>query len=86
MAKTSAEKVADALIEACSSLNFNVQLFVGYLLEQHPRVQRQIVVSMLSFLRQYKQNAANPHLSWRIDPETADLIEPQDLTGYDQIV
>lgn len=86
MAKTSAEKVADALIEGCSNLNWNVQLFIGYLLEQPPRVQRQIVLAMLAFLRQYKMNAENPHLSWRADPEVADLIEPTDLTGYDQIV
>lgn len=86
MAKTSAEKVADAIIEGCSSLNWNVQLFVGYLLEQHPKVQRMIVLSMLEYLRQYKANSQNKHLAWRVDPEVADLIQPVDLTGYDQIV
>lgn len=86
MAKTNAEKVADALVEGCSNLNWNVQLFVGHLLEKPPRVQKMIVHTMLAYLRQYKHNAANEHLAWRTDPEVAEMIEPQDLTGYDQIV
>lgn len=86
MAKSNAEKVADQLIQGVSNLNWNQQIFIGHLLEQPPRVQRHIVLAMLAFLRQYKENADNQYLSWRIDPETAEMIQPIDLTGYDQVV
>lgn len=84
MARTDAQKVADALVQGCSSLNWNVQIFVGELLEQPPRVQKAIIMTMLTYLRQYQHNASNPYLNWRTDPDSAELIEAVDLTAFDQ--
>jgi hypothetical protein len=83
MAKNPSEKAADGLIEGVVRRDWNPQLFVGYLFQQPKEVQQILILSFLLFLRQYKANAENPHLQWRVDPEAADWIEPIDLTGYD---
>ena len=83
MAKNPSEKAADGLVEGVVRRDWNPQLFVGYLFQQPKEVQQILIITFLLFLRQYKVNASNPHLSWRVDPEAADYIEPIDLTGYD---
>lgn len=84
MAKSPSEKAADGLVEGVNRRDWNPQLFIGFILEQPKDVQKMIVLTVLMFLRQYKQNAANPHLEWRTDPEADSWIESVDLTMYDQ--
>jgi hypothetical protein len=83
MAKNPSEKAADGLVEGVVRRDWNPQLFVGYLFQQPKEVQQILIITFLLYLRQYKENADNPNLSWRVDPEAADYIDPVDLTGYD---
>lgn len=85
MARSHSEKAADGLIQGVARRDWNPQLFVGHIMEQPKEVQKILVLTFLLFLAQYKQNAQNPYLSYRVDEEAADWIEPIDLTGFDQI-
>jgi len=83
MAKNPSEKAADGLVEGVVRRDWNPQLFAGYLFQQPKEVQQILIITFLLYLRQYKANADNPHLAWRVDPEAANYIDPVDLTGYD---
>jgi hypothetical protein len=83
MAKNPSEKAADGLVEGVVRRDWNPQLFAGYLFQQPKEVQQILIITFLLYLRQYKANADNPHLVWRVDPEAANYIDPVDLTGYD---
>jgi hypothetical protein len=83
MAKNPSEKAADGLVEGVVRRDWNPQLFVGYLFQQPKEVQEILIITFLLYLRQYKVQASNPHLQWRVSPEAAEYIEPIDLTGYD---
>lgn len=90
MAKSYSEKAADGLIQGVVRRDWNPQLFIGYVMEQSKEIQRMIIITALMLLRQYKTNADNEYLTWRIDPEAAEWIsdtdlEPIDLTDHDQI-
>ena len=83
MAKNPSEKAADGLLDGVVRRDWNPQLFAGYLFQQPKEVQEILIITFLLYLRQYKSQAANPHMQWRADPENAQHIEPIDLTGYD---
>lgn len=89
MAKSHSEKAADGLIQGVVRRDWNPQLFIGYIMEQPKEIQRVIILTVLLLLRQYKTQADNPYLDWRVDPEAADWIadedlEPINLTKFDQ--
>lgn len=90
MAKSYSEKAADGLVQGVVRRDWNPQLFIGYVMEQPKEIQRMIILTVLMMLRQYKSQAENEYLSWRVDPEAASWIsdsdlEPIDLTDHDQI-
>jgi hypothetical protein len=83
MAKSPSEKAADGLVEGVVRRDWNPQLFAGYLFQQPKEVQQILIITFLLYLRQYKDQASDPLMQWRADPEAATYIEPIDLTGYD---
>jgi hypothetical protein len=87
MKRSESEKAADALIAGAGHLNWNPQLFVGVIMAASPAIQRMIMYTAKELIRTYLENARNPHLRYRTDPEAAKYAEEAeslDLTEFDR--
>lgn len=85
MKRNHTEKAAELLIDSASKHDWNDSLFVGYVLAAPPIIQRAIIRACVLLFKTYKDNAENPHLSWRVDREAYEDIKPIDLTEFDEI-
>jgi hypothetical protein len=75
MAKNKEQAAVDALVEMASQLDYNVYIFVGYLLQiQHPIVKANVTRSFYTYLE----------MSERHDREMSDAKHAADLTEFDR--